>query len=95
VLAVGVAVGSSAAAAPDEVGVEKPKPKKAEQFGGLLNGADAALRTSEDEVARRSAAQELRERLEEVSRALPDLTGKCADLQGRLDEVLRLDSDPF
>lgn len=36
------------------------------------------------------AAQEFRAALEEVSRTFPDLTSKCADLQSRLDEVLRL-----
>jgi hypothetical protein len=62
--------------------------------GGLellraVNRAYGDLRTSEDEVARASAAQELRERLEAVSATFPDLTSRCADLQARLDEVLR------
>jgi hypothetical protein len=54
-----------------------------------LNGAYAALRTSQDAAGRSSAAQELRERLEEVGQKFPDLTAKGADLQSRLDEVLR------
>jgi hypothetical protein len=54
-----------------------------------LNASYAGLRTSQDAVAADSAAQEFRELLEEVSRQFPDLTPRCADLQSRLDEVLR------
>jgi hypothetical protein len=54
-----------------------------------LNGAYAGLRASQDAVATGSAAQELRDALEAVCTKFPDLTAKCADLQGRLDEVLR------
>jgi hypothetical protein len=54
-----------------------------------LNGAYHGLRTSQDPPARDSAAQEFRDALEAVSEKFPDLTSQCADLQSRLDEVLR------
>jgi hypothetical protein len=54
-----------------------------------LNGAYTALRASQDGVARESAAGEVREALEAVGRGFPDLVPRCADLQARLDEVLR------
>jgi hypothetical protein len=53
-----------------------------------LNEAYAALRASQDAAARDSAAEEFRERLE-AARQFPKLTAKCADLQSRVDEVLR------
>jgi hypothetical protein len=54
-----------------------------------LNGAYARLRASEDEAAGEAAAREFRDLLEEAARTFPDLTPRCADLQSRLDEVLR------
>lgn len=54
-----------------------------------LNGAYRGLRASQDAVATDSASQEFHELLEGVCRKFPDLTAKCADLQSRLDEVLR------
>jgi hypothetical protein len=54
-----------------------------------LNTAYGGLRTSQDAVARESAADELRELLEVVCQKFPDLTPRCADLQSRMDEVLR------
>jgi len=54
-----------------------------------LNGAYGSLRASQDKVATGSTAQELLDLLEGVSRKFPDLTAKCADLQSRLDKVLR------
>lgn len=54
-----------------------------------LNAAYGALRTSQDAVATESAARELRELLEVAGQKVPDLLGRCADLQSRLDEVLR------
>jgi len=54
-----------------------------------LNRAYGGLRASQDAVATNSAAQELRDLLEVVSGKFPGLTAKCADLQSRLDEVLR------
>jgi hypothetical protein len=54
-----------------------------------LNGAYSNLRASQDATARDSAAQEFRDLLEAVSGKYSDLTPKCADLQSRLDEVLR------
>jgi hypothetical protein len=54
-----------------------------------LNQAYGRLRTSQDKAGRDTAAQELRELLEEVCRKFPDLTAKSADLQSRLDEVVR------
>lgn len=54
-----------------------------------LNEAYGGLRAGQDTVATDSAAEEFRERLETVARQFPDLTAKCADLQSRLDEVLR------
>jgi hypothetical protein len=54
-----------------------------------LNRTYAGLRTSQDAVATVSAAQEFRELLEAAGRTFPDLTPRCADLQSRLDEVLR------
>jgi hypothetical protein len=59
-----------------------------------LNGAYASLRTATDAIAMQSAAQELRGLLEEAAETFPDLTGKCADFQSRLDEVLRRAADP-
>jgi hypothetical protein len=63
-----------------------------------LNGAYGALRTSQEAADRGSAAQELRDLLEAVGDAFPDLLPRCADLQSRLDEVLRRlppDGDPL
>jgi hypothetical protein len=54
-----------------------------------LNAAYAGLRTSQDAVARATAAAELGDVLEAVSGTFPDLTPRCADLQSRVDEVLR------
>jgi hypothetical protein len=54
-----------------------------------LNQAYAALRASQDALAMTSAAQEFRDLLESAGRKFPDLTSRCADLQSRLDEVLR------
>jgi hypothetical protein len=54
-----------------------------------LNAAYGILRASQDAVAAGSAAQEFRESLEGVGGQFPDLTARCADLQSRLDEVLR------
>jgi hypothetical protein len=54
-----------------------------------LNDAYGCLRASQDAVATNSAAREFRDRLEQVAGKLPSLTAKCADLQSRLDEVLR------
>ncbi len=54
-----------------------------------LNGAYGGLRASQDAIAAKSAAQEFRDALEAVCGRFSGLTGKCADLQGRLDEVLR------
>jgi hypothetical protein len=54
-----------------------------------LNGAYADLRASQDAAAKGSAAGAFRELLEVVARTFPDLTPRCADLQSRLDEVLR------
>jgi hypothetical protein len=54
-----------------------------------LNAAYGGLRASQDAAATESAAQELRELLESAAWTFPDLTARCADLQSRLDEVLR------
>ena len=54
-----------------------------------LNDAYGGLRASQDAAATSSAAQEFRDRLEQVAGKLPSLTAKCADLQSRLDELLR------
>lgn len=54
-----------------------------------LNEAYRRLRQSQDAAVTASAAQEFRDLLEAVCAAFPDLTAKCADLQSRLDEVLR------
>jgi hypothetical protein len=54
-----------------------------------LNQAYAAFRLAQSDLAERSAAGELAQRLEQVARAFPDLVGKSADLQSRLDEMLR------
>jgi hypothetical protein len=54
-----------------------------------LNQAYAGLRASQDEVVTAAAAQEFRELLESAGRKFPDLTARCADLQSRVDEVLR------
>jgi hypothetical protein len=59
------------------------------EFFKSLNGAYADLRASQDAVARNSAAEQFRESLERVTGNFPELTPKCADLQSRLDEVLR------
>jgi hypothetical protein len=54
-----------------------------------LNAAYGGLRASADDAAMESAAQEFRELLEAAAAKFPDLTARCADLQSRLDEVLR------
>jgi hypothetical protein len=54
-----------------------------------LNAAYSGLRGSLDAAAMTSAAQEFRELLEVVSHKFPDLIPRCADLESRLDEVLR------
>jgi hypothetical protein len=59
------------------------------EFFNSLNEAYANLRTSQDPVARDSAAEQFRESLERVSGNFPELISKCADLQSRLDEILR------
>jgi hypothetical protein len=56
---------------------------------GELNDIYRRLRSSGDTEALAAAADEFRAALEEVCRRQVDLTAKCADLQGRLDEVLR------
>jgi hypothetical protein len=58
-------------------------------FMRSLNRAYGSLRASQDAFARDSAAQEFRDALEVISGKFPGLTAKCADLQSRLDEVLR------
>src|SRR5262249_8131786 len=54
-----------------------------------LNRAYGSLRASQDAISSDSAAQEFRAAPEGVCGKFPDLTAKCADLQSRLDEVLR------
>jgi hypothetical protein len=54
-----------------------------------LNEAYRGIRAEQDSIVRDAAVQEFRDRLEEIARTFPDLTPKCADLQSRLDEVLR------
>jgi hypothetical protein len=54
-----------------------------------LNSGYGGLRESQDPVVAASAAQEMRETLETISVRYAYLTAKCADLQSRLDEVLR------
>jgi hypothetical protein len=54
-----------------------------------LNGAYAGLRAGADEAVAEAAAQEFRDLLEAAARTFPDLTPRCADLQSRLDEILR------
>ena len=54
-----------------------------------LNKAYGDLQASEDGSVTVSAAQQFRELLEVVSANFGDLTTKCADLESRLDEVLR------
>jgi hypothetical protein len=54
-----------------------------------LNRAYGSLRASQDAVAMDSAAHELRNALEVTCGKFPGMTAKCADLQSRLDEVLR------
>jgi hypothetical protein len=59
-----------------------------EELQRSLNVAYQALRTSPEEVGL-EAADEFRNVLEAISAGFPALTPKCADLQGRLDEILR------
>jgi hypothetical protein len=66
----------------------RPLPEGADLLRSL-NQAYAGLRTSQDAAATNSAAQEFRELLESAGQKYPDLTSRCADLQSRLDEVLR------
>jgi hypothetical protein len=68
--------------------VAQNRPAGADLFRSL-NGAYGGLRARQDAVATDSAAQEFRELLEVVSGKFPELTAKCADLQSRLDEILR------
>lgn len=57
----------------------------------LLNDAYAAARASgSDWAANDAAGEQFREVLEAVCARHPDLTSRCADLQSRVDEVLRL-----
>lgn len=59
-----------------------------------LNDAYAEFRRAEDRVAEQSAAEALRESLENVADAHPELVPRSADLQSRLDEVLRSSTSP-
>lgn len=54
-----------------------------------LNAAFTTFRRADDRVAEQSAAEELRMCLEDVANAYPELVAQSADLQSRLDEVLR------
>jgi hypothetical protein len=54
-----------------------------------LNEAYVDFRTSEDPLISRAAAQVLRDRIEYAGQVHADLLPKSADLQSRLDEVLR------
>lgn len=54
-----------------------------------LDRAYAEFRRADDPVARRSAAEGFRTCLEKVAEEHADLTARSADLQSRLDEVLR------
>jgi hypothetical protein len=54
-----------------------------------INAAFARFRRAEDRVTEDSAAEELRGCLEDIADSCPDLTPRCADLQSRLDEVIR------
>jgi len=69
-----------------------------EQTRDALNGAFAAFSAATDPIILASAAELLRERLEMIAQEHPELVSKSADLQSRLDEVLRsrIDDDvPF
>ena len=54
-----------------------------------LNAAYTSFRIAQSDIVARSAAEQLRQRLETVDTAFPDLVAKSADLQSCLDEVLR------
>jgi hypothetical protein len=54
-----------------------------------LNRAFAGFRRSNDAILAQVAGREFCQLLEAVARQFPDLTAKCADLQSRVDEVLR------
>ena len=56
-----------------------------------INEAYISYQTAQDPVALRSAAEQLRDCLEVVANMFAELTPKSADLQSRLDEVLRRD----
>jgi hypothetical protein len=60
------------------------------ELARALDGAYAKLRAAQDAIVSDSAAQEFRELLEAAGQRFPELTARCADLQSRLDEVLRL-----
>jgi len=69
-----------------------------EQTRDALNAAFVAFSAATDPVNLASAAEQLRERLEMIAQEYPELVSKSADLQSRLDEVLRprIDDDvPF
>ena len=55
-----------------------------------LNAAFTRFRRADDQVVEHSAAEELRNCLENAAAAFSDLISRSADLQSRLDEVLRL-----
>ena len=54
-----------------------------------LNAAYTSFRIAQSDIVARSAAEQLRQRLEAVDTTFPDLVAKSADLQSCLDEVLR------
>ncbi|MDP7301969.1 MAG: hypothetical protein QGG09_02650 [Pirellulaceae bacterium] len=54
-----------------------------------LNAAFSTFRRADDSVAEQSAAEDLRACLEQIAETYPELVAGSADLQSRLDEVMR------
>jgi hypothetical protein len=68
----------------------QPRPGGAELVRALNDAYAAARESGTNWVANDAAGEQFREVLEGVCEKHPDLTAKCADLQSRVDEVLRL-----
>ncbi len=72
-----------------EVVSELQRHQRSQPSIDALNAAFSRFQKAGDRIVEQSAAQELRDNLEQVASSHADLIPRCADLQSCLDEVLR------